>query len=142
MPWDVVVVGSLHWDFMVLGARLPKPGETALGEQFYEGPGGKGANQAVAAARLGARVALVGYVGDDERGEWVRQRLQNEGVDVTHVRPISEKKTGITVIHVARETGEKQIGVVSGANSSLTPEDVDAAGTLLPEHYYRKRVLS
>src|SRR3954469_24346021 len=83
--WDIVVVGGANWDFLVVGPRLPEPGETVQGALFREGPGGKGVNQAVAAARLGARVAFVGRVGKDERGDRVLAALISEGVDVTHV---------------------------------------------------------
>ncbi len=67
-PWDIVVVGGANMDYLVRGKKLPKPGETVMGDRFQEAPGGKGANQAVAATRLGTRVALIARVGADERG--------------------------------------------------------------------------
>ncbi len=80
MSWDVVVLGGVNSDYTVLGSRLPAPGATVEGETFLEGPGGKGANQAVAAARLGARVALLARVGMDARGDVLCDVLASEGV--------------------------------------------------------------
>jgi len=77
--WDVVVVGSVNTDFLIRGAKLPGPGETAEGEEYHEGAGGKGANQAVAAARLGARTASWARVGGDRRGEEMARSLEAEG---------------------------------------------------------------
>ena len=83
--FDVVVVGSINVDFAARGPSIPRPGETCSATELAEGFGGKGANQAVAAAKLGARVAMVGCVGDDARGEGARKNLAAHGVDVTGV---------------------------------------------------------
>src|ERR671936_138288 len=93
--WDVVVVGGANTDFLVRGPRLPAPGETVVGGEFQEAPGGKGANQAVAAARLGARVAFVGRVGADRRGDELLARLAAEGVDTRRVRRGADAPTGV-----------------------------------------------
>jgi ribokinase len=83
--WDVVVLGGANLDYLARGSRLPRPGDTVRGDEFQEAPGGKGANQAVAAARLGARVALIARVGDDARGTAMLERLLAEGVDARYV---------------------------------------------------------
>ena len=119
MSYDVIVVGGLNTDFVARGDRLPSPGETQEGSVFIEGPGGKGANQAVAAARLGARVAFVGVVGADERGE----ALVAEGIDTRAILIRGEQQTGAAVIHV-NGSAEKQILAVLGANGLLQGRDV------------------
>src|SRR5687767_1786834 len=93
--WDVVVVGSCNTDYLIRGGKLPAPGETSQGEEFYEGPGGKGANQAVAAARLGVRVALVTRIGNDARGDDFAKRLAAEGVDTRHLVRDPVSHTGV-----------------------------------------------
>ena len=130
MQWDVVVVGSINTDFLVRGPKLPAPGETAQGDEFHEGPGGKGANQAVAAARLGARTALVARLGRDRRGDELANRLAAEGVDVRHVERDAEAPTGAAVILVDRR-GEKAIFVAPGANGRMSAADVDAAAGMI-----------
>jgi ribokinase len=120
---DVVVVGSANTDYTVRGKRLPKPSETAQGDQFLIAQGGKGANQAVAAARLGARVALIARVGNDDRGDAVFKQLRNEDVDTEYVIRDNEMPTGAAVIQV-EESGEKQIFMAPNANSKLTVQDV------------------
>ncbi len=124
--YDVVVVGSANTDYTIRGKALPKPGETALGKQFYIGQGGKGANQAVAAARLGARVAFVGRLGNDDRAEAMLRQLQTEGINTDFVVKDPEAETGAAVIHVA-ESGEKQIFMAPNANGNLSVEDVQRA---------------
>jgi ribokinase len=120
MPtFDVIVIGGLNTDFMARGRSLPRPGETKDGETFFIGPGGKGANQAVAIARLGARVALMGAVGDDDRGRALVEVVRAEGVNVEHIRRIDTTPSGAAVIHVD-ERAQKQIFAVPGANHSLT----------------------
>ena len=123
LPWDVLVVGGLNTDFVGKGAGLPRAGETLNGDTFHQTAGGKGANQAVAVARLGGRVALVGAVGSDGRGEELKARLRGEGVDVSFVRTIEGVPTGAALIHVDG-SGEKQILSVPGANCRPTPFDV------------------
>src|SRR5689334_13059561 len=109
----VVVVGSINADLVVTLDRLPAPGETVIGGRFAGDGGGKGANQAVAAARAGARVRFVGAVGDDDFGRAALEELEREGVDVTAVATSSEP-TGVALIAVDRE-GRNQIAVASGA---------------------------
>jgi len=104
----LVVVGSLHVDLVLRVSRLPKAGETVLGEELRVGMGGKGANQAVAAARLGARVWMVGKVGRDEEGRRMVEELRREGVDVSHVRE-DRRPSGRALILVERG-GENMIG--------------------------------
>ena len=122
----VLVLGSINADLVVRVTHLPAPGETVTGGVFDRHQGGKGANQAVAAARLGARVTMVGSVGDDELGGLARDSLRGEGVDVEAVRR-SHGPTGVALI-VVDDAGENQIAVASGANSDVGPEalrDVD-----------------
>jgi ribokinase len=124
--WDVVVVGGANWDYLIRGPALPTPGGTVRGDEFQEAPGGKGANQAVAAARLGARVALVARVGTDQQGARILERLRAEGIDVTHVVRDDDASTGIALIQVGGN-GEKQILATSGANEKLSIADVEAS---------------
>jgi len=130
MGWDVVVVGSANTDFLIRGPKLPTPGETAEGEDYHEGAGGKGANQAVAAARLGARTAFVARLGRDRRGEELEDRLKAEGVDVRNVAHDANTPTGAAVIMVDRN-GEKAIMVAPGANGRMSAADVDAAAGMI-----------
>lgn len=118
---DVVVVGSMNRDITVLTPRLPDPGETVLGERHHSGGGGKGANQAIAAARLGSRVAMVGRVGDDEAGHVLRDGLADEGIDVTWVGLDSMVPTGLALITVDARA-ENTIVVSPGANATLGPD--------------------
>lgn len=127
---DVVVLGGINTDFVVRANRLPKPGQTAEGFAFYSGPGGKGANQAVAATRLGARVALIGSVGADARGRRLRAGLRANGVEVVHVRLDPNRQSGAAIIAVDR-SGEKQISVAMEANLGVTTEQVDRAEALI-----------
>jgi ribokinase len=124
--FDVIVVGGLNTDFVGVGEDLPSPGETLNGTVFHETAGGKGANQAVAVARLGGRVALVGAVGGDERGEALLRKLSGERVDVQFVRKHAGVQTGAALIHVDAR-GEKQILAVLGANCRPRPMDVTSA---------------
>jgi ribokinase len=126
MPASIVVVGSLNMDFVAHVQRLPLPGETLLGSGFRTIPGGKGANQACAAGRLGGRVRMVGRVGDDVVGEQLRASLRSSGVDVTAVHRTDATPSGVALI-VVDARGEKQIVVAAGANGCLTPLDVEAA---------------
>jgi ribokinase len=127
---EVAVVGSLNLDLVVRVARLPGPGETVSGDDVFRNPGGKGANQAVAAARLGRRVAMVGRVGDDAAGRELLGSLEADAVDTSRVRVVAGVPSGIALITVS-EDGENQIVVSPGANASLTPDDVGQAGAAL-----------
>ncbi len=122
---DIVVIGSINRDLTVVTASLPKPGETVMGRRHYSGGGGKGANQAVAAARLGSRVAMVGRVGDDEHGTTLRTALQDEGIDVAGIGVDPELPSGLAVITVD-DNAENTIVVSPGANARLSPEHLDS----------------
>src|SRR3954452_5614383 len=126
MRGTVLVVGSVNVDIVVTLERLPAPGETVIGGRLARGGGGKGANQAVAAARAGARVRLVGAVGDDEFGAAAVAELEAEGVDVGAVVRLAGGATGVALIAVDAE-GRNQIAVASGANARVDDALVDAA---------------
>lgn len=128
---QVVVIGSINMDMVARSARLPAPGETLVGEAFEMAPGGKGANQAVAAARLGARTAFVGRLGTRLHGTDLLEALGREGVDCVGVVADPLALPGIAVIMVASEGGENSIVYVPGSNAMLSPEDVQAAAGLL-----------
>jgi ribokinase len=121
----VVVVGSVNADLVVRLPRLPVPGETILDGTFHRGGGGKGANQASAAARLGARTLLVGRIGPDDMGREARRELETAGVDVTFVAEGSQP-TGVALVLVDA-AGENLIGVASGANMQVTASQVSEA---------------
>jgi len=126
---DVVVVGSANVDLVVPVPLRPAAGQTVLGGGLGIHPGGKGANQAVAAARLGARVAFVGRVGDDTHGRLVRESLAAAGVDHAHLR-VAAAPTGVALILLTPD-GENSIVVSPGANALVGTEDVDAASDAL-----------
>ncbi len=123
---DVFVVGSINQDFVLNVERRPEPGETVTDAQLSKGNGGKGANQAAAAALLGAQVAFLGRVGDDGFGEPLVEALAEKGVDTSMVEATPGSSTGTAVITVTPD-GENAITVAPGANRSLTDEDVDDA---------------
>ncbi|HYQ69737.1 ribokinase [Actinophytocola sp.] len=122
---SIVVVGSCNVDFIVPVAGLPAPGETVLGRDHLRAPGGKGANQAVAAARLGSPVTFVGCVGDDELAATIRGALVESGVDLTWLHEVPDTPSGIALITVA-DGGENTIAVSPGANARLGPAQLDA----------------
>jgi ribokinase len=122
---SVTVVGSLNEDVLVRVGRLPGRGETVIGHDTALAPGGKGANQAAAAGRLGTGVVMVGRVGADPAGERQVAALVEAGVDVEHVRRTPEAPTGTATIPVEEGSGENLIVVVPGANAELRAEDVD-----------------
>lgn len=126
MPPRIVVVGSSNTDLVVRAPSLPAAGQTVLGTSFFRAAGGKGANQAVAAARLGARVAMVARVGGDEFGETSLANLDREGIDTTFVVRDPDAPSGVALIVVGEE-GENAIAVAPGANARLVPEDIDRA---------------
>ncbi len=128
--FDVVVLGGANYDYSGFGPELPGPGDTLRGEGIDDAPGGKGANQAVAAARLGARVAFIGRVGRDERGDRILAALQREGIDVSQVQRDAKAPTGVALIHVNGH-GEKQILAIDGANKKVSPRDVRAAKAVI-----------
>lgn len=126
----VAVVGSLNYDLVVPVEHHPTPGETVLGGNYFKTPGGKGANQAVAAARLGQHVAMIGRVGRDEFGQELLEALKRDGVDTAHTQATPEAPTGVAFIQVST-SGENSIVVSPGANALLSPDDVRAAASLL-----------
>jgi ribokinase len=119
----VVVLGSINIDLVATAPRIPLAGETLLGHNFAVHPGGKGANQAVAVARLGYPVRMIGRLGDDAFGEQLRDHLTTSGVDLEGVKT-SPGSSGVAIIVVA-PTGENCIVVTPGANALLTPQDLD-----------------
>jgi len=121
----IVVVGSINMDLVTLAPRFPGPGETLLGSRFLTAHGGKGANQAVAAARLGAKVAMIGALGRDAFGDQLHAGLAREGIVLTHVTRLDDEGSGTASITVAE--GENQIIVVPAANARVTPAQVEAA---------------
>ncbi len=126
MNGNIVVVGSLNMDMVVNAPRHPQIGETILGGRFATFPGGKGANQAVAAARMGARVCMVGCVGDDGFGLELLRVARQDGIDTSHVSVDEKEATGIALITVDAE-GRNTIVVASGANLSLSPRHLHTA---------------
>jgi ribokinase len=124
---SVTVVGSLNMDLVVVAERRPEAGETVLGRAFQTSPGGKGANQAVQAARLGASVSMVGQVGDDAFGSALVAVLAEAGVDVSLVRSLPGVATGVASI-VCTPDGENSIVVAPGANGAWSGTDVPAFG--------------
>ncbi|HSP29439.1 MAG TPA: ribokinase [Ilumatobacteraceae bacterium] len=129
---DVAVVGSANLDLVANTPRLPKPGETVLGSHFAEHPGGKGLNQAVAAARAGASVAFVATVGDDDAGRTLRTIAEREGIDVTGVSVAPGAATGRAMITVD-EFAENSIVVIPGANSLSRFSSLPAAAVVLAQ---------
>jgi ribokinase len=129
--FDVCVVGSANLDLVAATPRLPAPGETVLGTTYAEHPGGKGLNQAVAAARAGAGVAFVGAVGTDAAGDLLVGVLDDEGIDTSRVLRVAGP-TGRALIGVSAG-GENSIIVVPGANAALTDVDVPAAAVVLAQ---------
>ena len=122
----VFVVGSINQDFVLRLERRPSPGETVTGAELSLFPGGKGANSAVAAARLGARVAMLGRVGEDSFGTDLVRNLRDNGVSTTHVETVPDARTGSAFVTVTPD-GENAIVVSPGANRSFGPDEVDAA---------------
>jgi len=121
----VIVVGSVNIDLVAAGGRMPRPGETVSMERFAEVQGGKGGNQAAAAAALGAQVHFVGAVGSDHWGEAARADLAGRGIDVRGLATV-EGATGVAIILVD-DGGENSIAIVSGANAAVSPEAVETA---------------
>ena len=126
----MAVVGSAVVDFIAHVPARPRPGETVLARDLTVAVGGKGCNQAIAAARLGAQVAFVGCVGDDALGEMIRQALARDGVDAGHLLTTSDEGTAIGM-PVVDDSGENSIVMAPRANMRLTPDDVDAAAPLI-----------
>ena len=119
----ILVVGSINMDLVMRAPRMPAPGQTVLGKGFTTSPGGKGANQAVAVARLGGRSKMIARVGRDAFGERLRQGLESDGVDCTDVIATPEAPTGVAMI-IVDARGENSIVVAGGANDLVTPDDL------------------
>ena len=126
----IVVVGSLHMDLTVKTERIPQIGETVLGRHFSMSPGGKGANQAAAAAKLGANVALVGRVGADTLGRKLIENAKGKGIDTGYIVEDRETATGVALIIVDGK-GNNVIAVASGADMKCCPQDIDRAEKII-----------
>ncbi len=129
MPAKVVVVGSLNMDLVTRASRLPRAGETLIGQTFSTVPGGKGANQAVASARLGASVAMIGCVGTDAYGTVLRDALLVEGIDCQAVSTV-DGSSGVALI-VVDDSSQNAIVIVAGSNGELTPASLQASDAVL-----------
>ncbi len=132
IPKNILVIGSSNTDMVIKTHSFPTPGETILGGRFLMNAGGKGANQAVAAARLGGVVTFVGKIGDDIFGKQAVQQLEDEGINVDFVAVDSENPSGVAMITVDRK-GENSIVVAPGSNGTLSPADFDKAMIKLDE---------
>lgn len=128
--WDVVVVGGANIDYLIRGSKLPEPGETIDGEEFLIACGGKGANQAVAARRLGARAAFVGRLGADQQARDVAKNFRRERVDISRVQLDRGRSTGAALIMVDA-CAEKKILVAPGANRYVSVADINRAKALV-----------
>ncbi|GAA0258551.1 ribokinase [Pseudomonas rhodesiae] len=129
MPAKVVVIGSLNMDLVTRASRLPHAGETLIGQTFSTVPGGKGANQAVAAARLGGEVAMIGCVGTDAYGSQLREALLFEGIDCQAVSSVAGS-SGVALI-VVDDSSQNAIVIVAGSNGALTPASLQAFDAVL-----------
>lgn len=127
---EIAVVGSANLDLVVEVGTIPLVGETVLGGDLRRIPGGKGANQAVAAARLGRHVAMIGRLGDDEGGAMLRSALDGDGVDTRHLLTTADVPNGVALISVGAD-GDNAIVVSPGANGRVAPADIEAAGAIL-----------
>jgi ribokinase len=128
----ILVIGSANVDMIIKVPHIPRPGETILGGDFFKVQGGKGANQAVAAARAGGNVIFAGCVGNDSLGADTLTCLKKEGIDVSFVKISPDKPTGVALINVAA-TGENSIAVAPGANHAVTPDDIQAIEHVIAE---------
>ncbi|MBY0063049.1 MULTISPECIES: ribokinase [Priestia] len=127
----VTVIGSSSMDLVVTSNIRPGAGETVLGESFKTVPGGKGANQAVAAARLGADVSMIGCVGEDHYGKAILENFKSNGVSVENVKPVTDSDSGTA--HIILAEGDNSIVVVKGANDHITPDYVEKAKEKIKE---------
>jgi ribokinase len=127
----IVVAGSLNMDMVISTDRLPVLGETVRGRDFFMNPGGKGANQAVGAARLGAKVALVGCRGDDQFGRTIAEALEGDGVDIAGIRKIENSSTGTAIVLI--EGGNNCIVINPGANQAWGPAELSFLEHILPD---------
>lgn len=128
---SIVVAGSLNVDIALRAAKIPAPGETVRGGDLVIGPGGKGLNQAIAAARLGASVAIVGCVGDDAHSQIPLDALSLANVNVDHVHVSTDRPTGTALIVIEQASGQNAIAVAGGANGLLSTDHIHAAEQLI-----------
>ncbi|WP_306440452.1 ribokinase [Paenibacillus sp. VTT E-133291] len=128
----IVVIGSINMDMVVRTSRAPNAGETLMGQVFALSPGGKGANQAVAAARLGAEVSMIGSIGKDTFGSEMLEIIKQEGIHIEHISMSETEATGVASI-VIEEDGENRIIVVPGANIDLFAEDIQALEAVISQ---------
>ena len=135
MSKPIVVVGSLNADLVTRLQRFPAPGETLTALDFQKFSGGKGANQAYAAGRLGGAVHMVGRVGNDGYGEWLVEQLRDGGVDTDHVSRDNNAATGMAFINLDA-SGQNQIVIVGGANAAVSPDDLSASADLFADAGY------
>ena len=131
----ILVVGSSNTDLIVKVPEIPRPGETLLGGEFHTFPGGKGANQAVAAARAGGEVLFIAAVGDDDYGQAAVKGYRQDGIHTKYIKVCTGIPSGVAMITIAA-SGENAIAVASGANARLLPEDLEAAGEAFREADY------
>lgn len=124
-PISILVIGSINIDLVGTGERIPNPGETLNGTAFCKTFGGKGANQAAAAAKAGALVSLIGAVGDDDFGRSALEAQKNYGVRTDQCRTLPEATTGVALIMIGGKTAENSILIVPGANGKVTPSDLN-----------------
>lgn len=133
MASQIIILGSVNTDLVIRGPRLPVPGETVIGGEFYQAHGGKGANQAVAAARAAREeVTFIAAVGDDDFGRQAREQFARERLDCQFLKVVRKTPTGVALI-VVDHKGENSIAVASGANNFLEPADIDA----VPDEVFR-----
>jgi ribokinase len=132
LPIEIIVLGSLNIDLVVKTERAPRAGETLAAQDFQTNPGGKGANQAVAIAKSGGSVAMIGRVGADDYGHSLKDSLATYGVDISTILTTPGIATGVALI-IVEESGENRILLVPGANGKVTTEDIDAAESLISQ---------
>lgn len=128
----ICVLGSINMDMVISVKRIPKAGETVFANDVKYFPGGKGSNQAVAAARLSSSVSMIGKVGNDTNGKRMLERLNEEGIEIEHIKIGEGLSTGLAIIYV-EESGENNIGVISGANRKITRGDILEAKNKIAE---------
>jgi ribokinase len=129
---SIALIGSINMDLMLRCPHLPKPGETVLGSEFSQAPGGKGANQAIAAARLGAKVSFIGCIGDDDYGHTSQAGFELAKVEISHLHTMQGQTTGIALI-TSDDRGENCIALAPGANLLLSCDHIDQAEALIAQ---------
>ena len=128
----IVVVGSSNTDMIIQVDKIPVPGETVLGGKFSTAAGGKGANQAVAAARAGGDVTFIAAIGNDSLGDQALEGFRRDGINIDHVRRVEDVTSGVALIFVGKD-GENSIAVASGANADLDPDFITYSGPMIAQ---------